>query len=575
MTQGFSEWIMLAIFIATIFGLIKYSQHSITVFSAAALSCLLLQFVSVDKVLVLASNKGLVTLICLLLVSYAIEKTSWLRKVSSILLSGSEKFATVKIFLLGALSSSVLNNTAVVATLIQPIRSNLKQSYSRLLVPLSFASIVGGTVTLIGTSTNLIVNSMLIERTGEGFSFFEFAEVGLAVALVVFVIALLTQKVLPNKQNKQNNGRSYLIEAEVSEGSNLVGKSIEQNGLRNLEQLFLVEVVRNNQLISPVSPSQVLQPKDKLIFSGDVKRVGQLKEFHGLEIFSEVEGLLKENLTEVLIKPNSVLVGRTLKQTDFRTRFDSGVVAIRREGEALSGKLGEIKLEVGDMLVLAVSPDFHKLRNLSKNFVIVSGFEQKSFISGVKEKLVLGGFLTSLLTSIVLDIDLLTCLVFYLAFLLASNSLSLNEIKRRFPIEILVIVTSALVIANSLNSSGLLQHFSLLFASNLDADCAVAGIIAVYISTWLMTELVTNNAAAALMFPLAFTLSSAIGSPVEPFIYAVVFGASCSFISPYGYQTNLMVFNAGQYKLKEFARYGWPVAIGYSATVILMLTNMV
>lgn len=575
MVFGISEWAMLAIFIATILGLIKFSQHSMTVFTTAALSCLLLQYIDVDKVLSLASNKGLVTLICLLLVSYTLEKTSWLRKMSAWLLKGSERFATIKLFVLGAFSSSVLNNTAVVATLIQPIRTSVKHSYSRLLIPLSFASIVGGTITLIGTSTNLIVNSMLIERTGQGFSFFQFAQIGLAVSSVVFVIVLISQRVLPKKFNTQSNGRSYLIEAEVSTNSTLVGKSIEQNGLRNLEQLFLVEVVRGNQLISPVRPAEILQKNDKLIFSGDVTRVGQLSEFHGLEIFSEVEGLLKDNLTEVLIKPNSVLVGSTLKRTHFRTRFDSAVVAIRRDGEALSGKLGEIKLEVGDMLVLAISPDFHKLRNINKNFVIVSGFEQKPFINGAKEKWVLGGFLVALSSSVLFGVDLLTSLLFYLAFLLSSRSLALNEIKRRFPIEILVVVTSALIIAHSLDTSGLLKQFSGLFENHLSSDNAAVAIVCLYLATWILTELVTNNAAAALMFPIAFTVATAINSSVEPFIYAVVFGASCSFISPYGYQTNLMVFNAGQYQLKEFARFGWPVAVGYSLAVLIMLINFI
>ena len=574
MTFGWSEWTMVVIFITTIVFLIKFSHKSITVFSSAMLACLVVGFVDISDVLNSASNQGLITLIFLIIISYSLEKTNWLRRVSNFLLAGSERFATVKLFITGALASSLINNTAVVATLLHPIRSTLNQSYSRLLIPLSFASIAGGTVTLIGTSTNLIVDSMLIEKTGVGFSFFEFSKIGLSVSVAVFIVVLLMQRSLPVRMNSKNNERSYMLEAEILSSSTMKGKTIEENGLRNLDGLFLVEIVRDDELISPVSPTENLKANDKLIFSGDVKNIGLLSQFDGLEVFSEAEGLLKENLTEVLIRPNSVLVGNTLKKSSFRSRFNAAVVAIRRDGQSLSGKLGEIKLEVGDLLVLAVSSDFYKKRNIAKNFIIVSGYEQKSFITGNKEKWVYGSFIGSIAICVLADIPLLTGLFVNLAFLLAIDALTLNEIKRRFPIEILTIVTSALVIAKSLENSGLLPLLSEQVGVYLEGLNAVYVLAVVYVLTWLLTELVTNNAAAALMFPIAYSLATTMGLPIQPFIYAVVFAASCSFISPYGYQTNLIVFNTGEYRLKEFSSFGLPVALVYSGVVLSMLFTM-
>lgn len=559
----------------TIVLLVKYSQRSISIFSSAMLACLLAGFADVNDVLQSAANPGLITLVFLIIISYSLEKTSWLRKGSAYLLKGNQTFATIKLFFLGAISSSLINNTAVVATLLQPIRSSVNQSYSKLLIPLSFASIAGGTVTLIGTSTNLIVDSMLIERTGQGFGFFEFSQIGLLVTVAVFVVVMLMQRTLPKRVNEINDNRQYMLEAELSESSSMIGKTIEQNGLRNLDGLFLMEIVRKNNLISPVSPTEKLAAGDKLIFSGEVKNIGLLSEFDGLEIYSETEGLLKENLTEVLIRPNSVLVGNTLKKTEFRSRFNAAVVAIRREGESLSGKLGEVKLEVGDLLVLAVSTDFYKKRNIAKNFIIISGFEQKNFINGKKEKCVYGSFLATLATCIAFDIPLLTGLIFNLGFLLAIRAITVNEIKRRFPIEILSVVTAALVVAKSLENSGLLPNLSSSLAHFVVDLSPLVAIIVIYVVTWLLTELVTNNAAAALMFPIAYSLALTMSVPVEPFIYAVVFAASCSFISPYGYQTNLLVFNAGEYKLKEFSKFGAPVALVYSAVVLGMLARMV
>jgi len=440
-----------------------------------------------------------------------------------------------------------------------------------LLLPLSYAAILGGTLTLIGTSTNLIVNSMLIERGETGFAFFDFLPIGLAAVIVCFIVMALTINRLKGTLNNHTVISDYFVDAKVTENSPLIGKTVEQNGLRNLESLFLVEIVRDNRLISPVAPSQMIREGDKLIFSGDVTKVLILQQFEGLTLFAEQDGLLRDNLTEVVIKPGAAIVGKTLKTAGFRARFDAAVVAVRREGEKLSGKLGEITIQSGDFLVLAVGADFAKRTNLTKNFFILSGVKAENMLSGLKERLVLWGFLATIGGSLIFDISLFKCFVFYLALLVGSKCLSLNEIKRRFPLELWLIVMSALTLATALDNTGV----SALIASGVEhllaGQSVYVAFIGVFVLTLVLTEVITNNAAAALTFPIAFSIAQGLGVSYLPFVLAVAFAASGSFISPYGYQTNLMVYNAGNYKLTDFIKFGLPISITYSVVVITLV----
>ena len=227
----------------------------------------------------------------------------------------------LKPWLFTAFSSAVISNTAVVATLISTVKKNTLVNPAKLLLPLSFAAILGGTLTLIGTSTNLIVNSLWLKQGQESFGFFDFSLVGLVALIVCLVVILVRQNTLKDMKTDDLQVKEYLVEARVSEQSKLIGKSIEDNGLRNLDTLFLVELVRTGRLISPVAPDEVIQQHDRLIFSGDISKVLVLQQFDGLSLFAEKNGLLRENLTEVLIKPDSAIVGKTLKTAGFRASF--------------------------------------------------------------------------------------------------------------------------------------------------------------------------------------------------------------------------------------------------------------
>lgn len=569
--MNFEQWIVISIFVSTIVGLIRFQHIPEQIFAAAALICFAFNFISTEQLLSNSVNPGLLTLVLLIICSFSIEKTSYLRRLTQFLFAKSKAQSYVRTLVTTVLSSAFLNNTAVVATLISPIKNNKLIAPEKLLIPVSYAAILGGTLTLIGTSTNLIVNSMLIEKGEAGFAFLDFFAVGAAAAVICLLVVLFRLRLLQGEIRKDKTRSEYFVEAQVEPKSNLIGKSVQDNGLRNLDSLFLVEIIRQGRLISPVTPTEIIEAGDKLIFSGDVRQVSTLRQFNGLSLFAQEDGLLKNNLTEVVIRPGSAVIGKTLKTAGFRARFDAAVVAIRREGERISGKLGEVQIQAGDYLVLAVGDDFSTRTNLTKNFFILSGKKTTDVLSTKKEKLVLLGFVASIASSVLFDVVLFKCFVFYVAFLLATNCLSINEIKRRFPIEIWVIVVSALTLATSLDNVGLSELLATSIDQQLNGSSVYIALVLIFLSTLVLTEVITNNAAAALIFPIAYSVAEGLGVSVMPFVMAVAFGASGSFISPYGYQTNLMVYNAGNYKLKDFVRFGWLVSLTYSMVVLIAI----
>jgi len=566
--MSLDAYLTIGIFLTTIVGLIRFQSRPAVVFGAALLTLVGLNLVSKEQLLSSMSNPGLVTLVLLILCSFALEKTRLLRVIASKVIVNSYNSTWLRLFGVTALSSAVLNNTAVVATLLSPIRNNPHHLASKLLLPFSYAAILGGTLTLIGTSTNLIVNSLYIDAQGKSLNFFSFTAIGAILVLVCGLVLRVASRWLPEIEHKETCSKGYFIDAKVVAGSELIGRSVEDNGLRHLESLFLVEVVRSGRLISPVTPTEVLQLGDRLIFSGDITKMMQLSQFSGLEMFAEKNGLLDSNLTEVVVKQESVLIGKTLKGAGFRALFDGAVVAIRRDGDDISGKLGEVVLKAGDFLILAVGKDFRTRRNISKNFIVISGVEPETRINGYKAWLSIGGFVFTVALAAIGVLDMLQGLVLLLGVLIFSNSISVNEVTRRFPVDIWLIVSSAILLSHALVNTGVVEVLAGLVGEVTDKDHLYLALILVYVATWLMTELITNNAAAALMFPVAYSIALGFGVDILPFVMTVAFAASCSFISPYGYQTNLMVYNAGQYQLMDFIKIGLPVSLVYAIIVL-------
>jgi len=527
----------------------------------------------VDTVNVLdkGTNTGLVTLVLLLLVSIGLEKLSWLSRLAQGLVVQGYRFTLLRVSLVTAIFSALVNNTAVVATLSNTLRENSYHKPSRLLLPLSYAAILGGTTTLIGTSTNLIVSAFLEDATGAGLAFFDFLPLGLAAAGAGILTMLLATRLLPDHEREKVSIAEYLVEAEVTAGSPLIGKSIAENGLRELDSLFLVEIVRGEHLISPVAPQEYIELGDKLIFSGDISRVSLLDRFAGLRTFAADEGLLRDNLMQVIVLPGATVEGRTIKESGFRSLFDAAVVGLRRGGQRLSGKLGTITLQAGDSLMLATGNDFFARRNVDKNFLVVGSRDVQLRLPPLVDFVVGAGMIAVVALAALGVVELIKGLVAMLVLMLALRVVRAGELRRRFPFEIVMIIASALVLAEALANSGLVARLADALHVGLAGGDPFIALAGVYAGTLLLTELMTNNAAAALAFPVAYGLAQSYGLDVLPFAMAVAYGASASFLTPYGYTTNLMVQNLGGYRFADYLRFGLPVSIAYSITVLILL----
>ena len=544
------------------------------IFTSAMAACVAVGSIDLQTALDKATNEGLITLILLILVSIGLERLPWLIDLAQRTVNRSLPRTLLNLSGLTMLFSAFVNNTAVVAMLSGALRKNPYHPPSQILLPISYAAILGGTLTLIGTSTNLIVSSFLEDITGEGIAFFAFLPVALPAALAGLIALLVMHRVLPAVDQAEARINEFLIEMRVDDDSQLIGKTISENGLRDLGDLFLVELVRGGRLLTPVTPSERLAAGDRLIFSGDVAKIGMLDKFHGLRSYALDEGMLGSNLTQVVLLPGAAVVGKTIKQSDFRSRFDAAVVGLRRDGEQLSGRLGDIALRAGDSLMLAVGPDFQKRSNLSRNFLVVDSSVSSHSLSSGKSLTVAAAMFAAVTASVMGWVPLATGLMFLLLLMLAMKLFSTAELRRRFPFEMWLIVSSALAISQAVMDSGLMGHAMTFLGPLIGSVPPFAMLILVYVLTLAMTELITNNAAAALMFPLGYTLALTAGLDPMAFVMAVALGGSASFLTPYGYTTNLMVQNLGGYTRADYLRFGWLVSLSYSIVVLTLLPRV-
>lgn len=517
------------------------------------------------------TNSSLLTLVLLVLASIALEKTRLISWVGRQISEGGHSLVVAKLGLSTALLSSFTNNTAVVVSLIGAVKRNQTHAPSKLLIPLSYAAILGGTLTLIGTSTNLIINSFVVDAGLPSLGFFAPTMIGLAVLFIGLIILIPLSHFLPSYDDGADDELPYFLEARVEGGSPLVGKTVSENGLRALRRLFLAELLRNGQTIAPVCPDTKLQAGDTLLFCGDVESVTTLQEINGLHLFGQ-HHLNGQSMMEVIVSHSAGIRGKTLKDVEFRDRFDAVVVAIRRGHERLAGGLGNIELHAGDTLVIVPGKKFHdKKKKLNREFVLVNGLDSSARLDGAKSLGVLIGFLMVIVAALSDVFPLIKGLAAYILVLLATGIISFTELRRQFPIDIFVIVGSALSLAQLMITSGLSERMGSMLMVSFNGWGIYGALIAVYLLTLILTELITNNAAAALSFPISYSLALGYGADPMPFIMAVLFGASASFISPYGYQTNLLVFSVGNYKLRDYLRIGLPISIVYSVVVLTLI----
>lgn len=577
-STGIAPWLVLGS-VGLLLALLLHGRLApVVLFTGWAVGYFLLGLVNQSTFLGGFTNPALVTLLILLLVSLALERSPLVASVSQRVIRGGERMSIWRLSAVTAALSAFLNNTAVVGGLLGAVSRQQRVAPSKLLIPLSYASVLGGITTLVGTSTNLVVNSLVVQSGLPALVMFQFTAVGVPVALLCLVVLVGSSRWLPRHGAQADAeaevaGQPYFLETQVSADSPLVGRSIEANGLRNLQGLFLVEILRDGRLLSPVGPDEVIEANDHLIFTGEVDKVQALQRFAGLQVFGadHARDLLASNLMEVVLTQQSELVNKTLREVDFRNLFDAGVVGIRRGERRLTGQLGRIELKVGDSLLLAVGPDFRQRKNLDRNFHLISDEPLRPSLKPWENRVAVSGFAAVIATSALGWVPLLHGLLLLLGVLLATRLLSPGEFRRRFPFDLWLIIGSALTIAAGLEQTGA----SALIAAGIQQLFGGYGVwgafVGIYLLTWVLTELVTNNAAAALAFPIALATARAFGVDPTPFVMVVAYAASACFLLPFGYQTHLMVYSAGRYRTLDYLKAGWPVSLTYAVAVLTLV----
>ncbi|MEO0895930.1 MAG: SLC13 family permease [Bacteroidota bacterium] len=563
------------IFCLLVILLITTEINASLLFIGAVCVCLFLGFIDTNQLLDSFTNEALIALILLLQVSAVIERSAFIPILSrQIFVPGKRGWSIFRMSSLSIILSSHLNNTAVVASLMGIIQSNKHFVPSKFLIPLSYSAIMGGVLTLIGTSTNLIINSFMVEEGMEPLGFYDFIYVGIPLVLIggIYLLLILPRLLPYNTMDEEEEEKKFFLEVRVSQKSRLIGKSIEENGLRNMDHLFLAEIIRNNQLISPVTPDEKLEERDRLVFTGDINQIQELRKFDGLEILEEgMDDILKSNLQEVVIRHNSPVIGRKIKDAQFRTKFDAVVVALNRGKEDISGKLGQVVLRPGDSLVLAVGQEFAKHQNISQNFILISPVEAESAYNFRESYLAVGIFLLSIVMVAFQVMSLLKAMLLDIFIFLILGLLKTKDLKNNLNLPLFLMIGSSLGLSKVLVNQGIASKIGMNIINLTGMDNPYLTLFGIYITTVVLTELVTNSAAAALVFPIALVTANQLNVSPMPFIMIIAYAASASFMTPIGYQTNTMVWSVGKYKFTDYIKAGTPLAILYGIVVMLLV----
>tara|TARA_R110001592_G_scaffold43005_5_gene139683 strand:- start:1192 stop:2967 length:1776 start_codon:yes stop_codon:yes gene_type:complete len=572
----YHSYAVLAIILAMVVILIldRFKTSLVFLFTAAAL--VLTGVVSAEDFMAGLSNSSIITIFLLVIITASINLHFNLTGLFDKAFKGvktAPSFILRMSGLVGGLSA-FMNNTPVVAVMIPYVYNWAKKhkiSPSKLLMPLSFAAILGGVVTLIGTSTNLVLNG-LIEQAGlEPLGFFDFTIPGLLIlGGAVLLMVVLAPLLLRNQDNilaeVVENSREYLIEMRVKAGSDYVGKSIEEAGMRNLDGLFLSEIIRAERHIVPVPPQEVLQAKDVLLFAGDTSALAQLGEqFSGLELSKTQEFDLTQGtkVVEVVVTQNSSLDRKNAKDIGFRQAYDAAIIGIHRRGEKVSGKIGSIPLRTGDLLLLMAGSTFLQKNNSAGDMIVLNDLESTDHLAPLNKKIFWISTVFILGTSVFGLLRLYEALLLLLVVQVALKMVYIDLVKKALSLDLLIVLLASLLLGDSLIRSGAANLLTEALFSEAHLWSPMLIISSIFGVTWLLTSFVTNVAAVSIIFPLAYSLAQTAGLPYEAVFLTTAFGASCSFITPYAYQTNLMVLELGKYKFADYFKLGFLVSLVY------------
>lgn len=576
-------WFTLCLCIAVLAALIltRVGPHLIMVGALTILS--ISGILSSSDALSGFSNAGLITVAGMFVVAAGMHASGAIDLLVNVLLGRPKdtQAALNRMFWPVAFLSSFLNNTPVVATMIPAIYSWSRKigiSPSKLMIPLSYTAILGGTVTLIGTSTNLIVNGQYQVLTGQpGFSLFSITAVGLPVAIAGFLLMwLFFPRLLPDRRQGQafSNLREFTLEVSIAPTGPLVGKTIEQAGLRHLQRVYLIEIERNEIALTAVSPEEVLQGGDRLVFAGDTDAISDLLRIKGIipstdDTHSFTERHPERRLVEAVVSPHCTAIGFAIRDARFRARYGAAVLAVARNGERIKGNLGSIILQAGDTLLLEARPAFVTRQRYNKDFLLINDLNTES--PRHERAYVAWAILIGIITAASFEvISMLNGALLGAGLMILTGCCSANQAEKSLDLTVIITIASSFALGMALEKTGVAKYL----ANNiveLSGGTPWLLLILTYVSISILTEVITNNAAALLMLPIVLEITEKADLNNVPFVFAIMMAASASFATPLGYQTNMMVYGPGEYRFADFLRVGIPMNIVTAVVTLSVL----
>jgi di/tricarboxylate transporter len=585
--MSLSAWIALAVVVACLVFLAQGRRSPELVMMGGLVALLVTGILTPGQALAGFANEGMITVAAMYVVAAGLRETGAIELVVRYLFGRANhvRHAQLKVMLPTLGISAFLNNTPVVASFIPAVLAWAKRhgiAPSKLLIPLSYAAILGGTCTLIGTSTNLVVNGLWLSEGGPGLGMFDLAWVGVPVALTgILYILVVGPRLLPEHKAEKgvfDNPREYTVEMQVDPKGPLVEQTILEAGLRHLGRLFLVEIVREGRVVPAVNSEERLRPNDRLVFAGDVSAIVDLQRVRGLlPALSEDRALEQQvperRLVEVVVSPRCPLINKSLRESRFHTYYGATVIAVAREGKRVTGGLGDMELRAADTLLLEARPVWVERHRYSPDFLLVSsveGSEAPRYERSLFAWLILAGIVGTATFGL---LDMLTAALLGAGLMLLSGCVSGAMARKSIDTQVLVVIACSFALGKGLQVTGAAQTLTEYLLA-LPGDRPWLVLLLTYLITSLLTSVITNNAAAVVMFPIVVAMAESLGVSPVPFIITIMMAASASFATPIGYQTNLMVMGPGGYRFADFIRIGLPLNFLLACITVLVIPRV-
>ncbi len=561
--------------------LIREIYDPLKIFVIVVALFLLCGFISIDEAVTGFSNRGVLSVAALFIIAGTVEKSSMFQSLTQFRTLTKKQFKPYTLFTLIVGCSAFLSNTPIVSLFI-PIVNKISNktgiSASKLLIPLSYLSLLGGVLTLVGTSTNLVISGMMEDMGLEPLGFFEITKVALPSVLIGMIyIILFHNKRLPDRAKKlkdsMRNSNEHFVRFVVGENSSIVGMSIAEAKLRALSGVYLVTIERNDQKLFPVTPELVIYENDLLIFAGQTDQIDELKSIDNLVLETDHQYktnyfnhdntvILEAVITQPLGKPSL-----TIKELKFRKKYNAVIIGVIRNGERLIGKLGSIQPKLGDIFLMIAEKGSTGLIERDPSLTVINSEERKVHDQSLKSLYPVLAFVGTILFAVMFGLNILHTAIIGIAFLLLTNTIQIKEALAMVEYKTIILIATSFAIGKALMNTGTASYIASVLEPLIMNMHPVPLMMIVFVITNLFTTVITNNAAAILAIPIVTEVISVTSYELRPFLLVTAIAASASFLSPYGYQTNTMVYGAGGYKYRDFIIFGYPL------TIILLLTS--